>query len=75
VLTNAVGHAPPVFDRAAVGARDGDCDRLAGGDLVESGDDDIALGGLDIGEAGRWVSSSAAIDPHDVGRGTRVIET
>src|SRR6267143_3078677 len=40
------------LDRATIGAGRGDRDRLAGSDLVECGDE-IVLGGLDVGEAGR----------------------
>src|SRR5260370_34164822 len=41
-----------VFDRAAVGAGRGDCDRLAGGDRVESGGD-VIIRRLSGGPAGR----------------------
>src|SRR5712672_2850630 len=64
-----------VLDRAAIGAGRGDRDRLAGGNLVEGGDE-IVLGGLDIGQPGRWGvvdrthvgDPAAAIDDHHVRR-------
>src|SRR6516164_5913049 len=42
-----------VFDRAAIGAGRSNRDRLAGGERVESRDN-VVVGRLDIGEAGRW---------------------
>src|SRR5215471_7129015 len=48
----AVGSGPPVLDRATIGLGGGDGDGLTGGDLVECRDE-IVLGGLDVGKAGR----------------------
>src|SRR6267143_695660 len=70
-----------VFDRAAIGAGRSDRDRLAGSDLIECCDE-IVLGGLDVGEAGRrgvvdraHVGDPAAtIDYHHVRRRSRVVE-
>src|SRR6266446_7627847 len=70
-----------VLDRAAIGAGRGDRDRLAGGNLVEGGDE-IVLGGLDVGQPGRRGvvdrthvgDPAAAIDDHHVRCGPRVVE-
>src|SRR5438132_4095958 len=70
-----------VFDRTAIGAGRSDRDRLAGGDLVEGGDE-IVLGGLDVGQPRRRGvvdrthvgDPAAAVDDHHVRCGPRVVE-